>query len=217
MSPGRFQPYFRFHSCCQFVACPEPESYRPSAWHDGRRRLMRRRSGSNGAIDGRNVLRDLILCKAGDVVVGEHAVVDAELVDVAAAIVAVRAFNAGGADDARVRAELIERGVKEAGGFLGRHQLAVDVKTNAAGLVPRQSEVHPLVGLGHLRQLDGDARAAQVHVGDESVEAVAVPVDAQPHHVPTGVVSKAHAEDGKFGFVKRMRERQKNESVPRCE
>ena len=110
-----------------------------------------RSAGGNSAIEWRDVLRDLILREAGDVVVGEHAVVDAQLVDIAAAIVAVGAFDAGGADDARVRAELVERGIEEAGGFLGGHQFAVDVKANAAGLVPCEREMNPLVGLGNVR------------------------------------------------------------------
>ena len=46
-----------------------------------------------------------------------------------------------------------------------------------------------------------DAGAGEVDVGDEGVEAVAVVVDAQPDHVPAGVVGVADAEDGELGLV----------------
>ena len=64
--------------------------------------------------------------------------------------------------------------------------------------------MNPLLGFGNFGQLDGDARAAEVDVGDEGVEAVAIPVDAQPDLIPTGVVGITDAEDGKFGFSERL-------------
>ena len=146
-------------------------------------------------------LRDFALGERGDVVVGEHAVVDAELVDVAAAVEVVGALDAGGADDARVRAELVEAGVEHAGGGLCAGELAVDVEADAGGLVPGEGEMGPLVGLGEVGHREGDAGAAEVDVGDEGVEAVAVVVDAQPDHVPAGVVGVADAEDGELGLV----------------
>ncbi len=135
-------------------------------------------------------------------VVGERAVVDAELVDVAAAIVVVGAFDAGGADDA-ASAGRTGRGSASkmpVAGFVGG-ELAVDVEADAGGLVPGEGEVDPLVRLGEAGQRVGDAGAAEVDVGDEGVEAVAVVVDAEPDHVPAGVVAVADAEDGELGLV----------------
>ena len=57
------------------------------------------------------------------------------------------------------------------------------------------------VGAGEVGHGVGDAGAAEVDVGDEGVEAVAVVVDAQPDHVPAGVVGVADAEDGELGLV----------------
>ena len=59
----------------------------------------------------------------------------------------------------------------------------------------------PLIRLGKVGHGVGDAGAAEVDVGDEGVEAVAVVVDAQPDHVPAGVVAVADAEDGELGFA----------------
>src|SRR5580698_129681 len=64
--------------------------------------------------------------------------------------------------------------------------------------------MEPLIGLGDFGQLDGDAGAAEVYVGDKCVKAVAVPIDAEPDHIPTGVIGKADAEDGELGFVERI-------------
>ena len=64
--------------------------------------------------DRRNILRRFILRQRADIVVRQHAVVDAQLVDIAAAIVVVRALHAGRRDDARVRTELVERRVEHA-------------------------------------------------------------------------------------------------------
>ena len=61
--------------------------------------------------------------------------------------------------------------------------------------------MNPLVRLRVLGQLDGGARAAKVYVGNESVKAMSVPIDAEPDHVPTGVIGKADAEDGELSFV----------------
>ena len=52
--------------------------------------------GGDGAGDG-GMFWDLVLREAGDVVVGEHAVVDAELVDVAAAVDSCRSSRRPGA------------------------------------------------------------------------------------------------------------------------
>ena len=69
------------------------------------------------------------------------------------------------------------------------------------GLVPGEREVNPLIGLGKVRHRVGDASSSEIDVGDKGVEAVAVVVDAQPDHVPAGVVAVANAEDGKLGLV----------------
>ena len=80
-------------------------------------------------------------------VVVEHAVVDADFVDVAAAHEVVVALDVVRADDARVRAELVEGGVVDGRRLVLRGEFAVHVKADAARLVPRQGEVRPLVGL----------------------------------------------------------------------
>ena len=83
-------------------------------------------------------------------------------------------------------------------------ELAVDVEADASGLVPGKREVDPLVGFGEVGHRVGDAGAAEVDVGDEGVEAVAVVVDAEPDHVPAGVIGVADAEDGELGLVDRL-------------
>jgi hypothetical protein len=56
--------------------------------------------------------------------------------------------------------------------------------------------MHPLVRLRKNRRLVRDTHARQAGVGDERVEAaVAVVVDAQPDHVPAGMVGVAYAKD----------------------
>ena len=64
--------------------------------------------------------------------------------------------------------------------------------------------MNPLVRLGEVGHRVRDAGSSEVDVGDEGVEAVAVVVDAQPDHVPTGVIAVADAEDGKLGCVDRI-------------
>jgi hypothetical protein len=123
-------------------------------------------------------LRGFVAGEHGDVVVREHAVVDAELVDVAAAIVVVGAFDACRGDDAGVRAELVECGVEHSSCGLLAGEFAVDVETDSRRLVPRQREVNPLVRFGEVGYGVGDASAPEIDIGDEGVEAVAVVVDA---------------------------------------
>src|ERR1700722_3466627 len=64
--------------------------------------------------------------------------------------------------------------------------------------------MEPLIGLGDFGQLDGDAGAAEVYVGDKRVKSAAVPTNAEPDHAPTGVIGKADAEDGELGFIERI-------------
>ena len=62
----------------------------------------------------------------------------------------------------------------------------------------------PLIGLREVGHRVGDSGSSEVDVCDEGVEAVAVVVDAEPDHVPGGVVAVADAEDGEFGLVDRV-------------
>ena len=101
--------------------------------------------------------------------------------------------------------ELVERGVEHSHAVLAAGELAVDVEPDALRLVPRQREVHPLVGFRERRHHHRHARAGEADVGDERVEAaLAVVVDAQPHHVPAGVVAVTDAEDGEGGGPHRL-------------
>lgn len=59
----------------------------------------------------------------------------------------------------------------------------------------------PLLRAGEFGHGVADAGAVEVDVRDEGVEAVAVVIDAQPDHVPAGVVAVAYAEDGEFRLV----------------
>ncbi len=81
--------------------------------------------------------------EGGDVFVGQHPVVNAELVDVAAADVVVVALDIVRADDARVRAELVQRGVEHGDRFVFRRQLPVHIETDSGPLVPADGEVRP--------------------------------------------------------------------------
>ncbi len=166
--------------------------------------LLLRACVCKAACDRRDILRCFAFDQRSHVFIRQRPVVDAHLVQVAPAIVAVGAFDAGGSNDARVRPELIQRGIEHARGGLFGHHLAVDVKADACGLIPCQRQKRPLIRLGKVRHVVGDARPAQVHVGDKSIEPMAVVIDAQPCLVPTGMVRVAHAEDGKRRLVHRV-------------
>ena len=155
----------------------------------------------HGASDWRNGLWDFVPGERCYVIVRQHAVVDPQLVDVAAAVVVVGALDSGGRDDAGVGAELVERGVEHSGRGLLAGELAVDVEADSGRFVPGQREVNPLVRLGEVGHRVGDAGSSEVDVGDKGVEAVAVVVDAEPDHVPTGVIAVADAKDGELGLV----------------
>jgi hypothetical protein len=75
-------------------------------------------------------------------------VVDADVVDVAAADELIGALHLVGRDHPAVRAELVEAGVQGGGlGFRG-DRLAVDIEGDALGLVPGEGDQDPLIGLG---------------------------------------------------------------------
>ena len=81
--------------------------------------------------DSRNIPRCFAIGERSYIVVGQRAVVDAQLVDVSAAVLAVGAFDAGGADDAGVRPKLIQSGIEHTRSGLFGHHLAVHVKADA--------------------------------------------------------------------------------------
>src|SRR5947208_2492686 len=120
---------------------------------------------SRVAEDDRYVLRGFTFCKRGDVLVGEHSVVDAELIAIAAAVVVVGAFNTGRRNDARVWPELIERSIEWAGRGLGASELTVDIESDANVLIPCKSEMNPRGWPWKVWQRVGDASAAEIHVG----------------------------------------------------
>ena len=98
-------------------------------------------------------------------------------------------------DDAPGHAELVEPRI-EVGALVEPGDLpAVDEQAHAARLVPGEGDMLPLRRGRRRRHPPRHAQARQVGVGDEGIEAVAVPVDAQERHVPAGVVGEAGAED----------------------
>ncbi|ATB56723.1 hypothetical protein CKU38_00155 [Xanthomonas citri pv. fuscans] len=151
-------------------------------------------------------------CECGGTAAIEHAVVDADLVEVAAAQEVVAALHLVRRHHPAGQAELVECGIVieratvcawraavHACGFL-----AVHVQAHAAGFVPGEGDVGPVIGLWQRVELEGDTGAREVGVGDEGIEAVAVPVDAQPGHIPAGVVGVADAEDHERRFADRV-------------
>ncbi len=165
------------------------------------------------APDRRHALRRVPGRQRGHVLVRKHPVVDAQLVEVSAAHEVVGALHLVRADDALVRAELVERGVEDGRAVAPGGPSSVHVEPDALRFVPRQGEVHPLAGTRERWHLVGHAGAGQAGVGHERVEpGLAVVVDAQPHHVPAGMVGVAHAEqrEGRRpdGFPRPPEERQ---------
>lgn len=142
----------------------------------------------------------------------EHAVVDADLVEVAAAQKVVAALHLVRRHHAAGQAELVECGVVIERTAIGARRaavcacglLAVDIQAHAAGFVPGKRNVGPVAGSRSLVELEGDTGAREIGIGDEGIEAVAVPVDAQPGHVPAGVVGVADAEDHERRFADRV-------------
>ena len=139
-----------------------------------------------------------------DRIVRQRAVVDADLVHVAAADEVVVALHLPRADDARVRAELVEAGIEQRALLAGGGEFSVHVETDPLGLIPGQREVRPGFGLGKRLDRGGHADASEPGVGDKRVEAVAVVVDAQPDHVPARMIGESHAEDGELGGADRI-------------
>ena len=140
-------------------------------------------------------VRCCIACQCGHAGGVEHAVIDADLVEIAAAQEVVAALHLVGRHHPPGQAELVERGVVVAGGIHACHFAAVEEQAHALVLVPGEGDVLPLVGRRVAVQAEGDTGPRQVGIGDEGIETVAVPVDAQPGHVPAAVVGVADAED----------------------
>ncbi len=165
---------------------------------------IRRRGGCGGGF--------LQACECAGARAVEHAVVNADLVEVAAAQEVVAALHLMRRHHAAGEAELIECGVEVeratvGAGLAAIHAcgfLAIDIQAHAAGFVPGKRNVGPVAGGRVLVELEGDTGAREVGVGDEGIEAVAVPVDAQPGHVPAGVVGVANAEDHERRFADRV-------------
>lgn len=142
----------------------------------------------------------------------EHAVVDADLVEIAAAQKVIAALHLVRRHHAAGEAELVQCSVEVERAAVGAGRtavhacgfLAVHIQAYAPGFVPGKRNVDPVAGAGNFVELERDAGAREVGVGDEGVEAVAVPVDAQPGHVPTGVVGVADAEDHERRFADRV-------------
>ena len=150
------------------------------------------------SVEWRKAGRGAALGEGGDAAVLQQPIVDAQFVDVAAAHEVVRALDLVRADDARVRAELIEGGIEPERAVTGARKLTVHVEAHAARLVPRQGQVRPRRRPRKRGQRVRHAAAREARIGDERIEpGLAVVVDAQPHHVPAGVVGVTDAEDWK--------------------
>ncbi len=134
----------------------------------------------------------------------EQTVVDADLVEIAATQEVVAALHLVGRHHASGQAELIECGVVVGGGLLAGNLFAVHVQAHAVVFVPAEGDVLPLLRRGVLVELERHAGARQVGIGDEGIEAVAVPVDAQPGHVPAAVVGITNPEDHERCFTHRV-------------
>ncbi len=149
----------------------------------------RRRLGRGG---GRGLA---LVGERSDILGAQHAVVHADLVHIAAAHEMVAALHLMRRDHAAGEAELVEPRIEIGDLLLVRDERAIDEELHALGLVPGEGDVLPGIRCGRLRDRPGDADPRQIGVGDEGVEAVAVPVDPQERHVPAGVIGKAGAED----------------------
>ncbi len=155
-------------------------------------------SGAEAARERWNGARRLPARQRRDVVVGKHAVVHADLVDVAAAVEVVGALHLHRVDGAGMRPELVQCGVEHSGSRRLSRQFAVHVEADAARLVPRKRQVHPLAGLWEAGHGIRHPRAPQVHIRHKRVETrLAVVINAQPHHVPARMIAVTDAEYGK--------------------
>ncbi|MNM57890.1 hypothetical protein D3C81_691080 [compost metagenome] len=134
----------------------------------------------------------------------EHAVVDADLVEVTATQEVVAALHLVRRHHPPGQTQLVERGVIVAGGFGTRDFPAIDKQRHALVFIPAEGDVLPLLRRRIPVQLERDTGAREVGVGDEGIEAVSVPVDAQPRHVPAAVVCIADAEDDEGRFAHRI-------------
>ena len=130
------------------------------------------------AMNSRNIPRRFARGERSHILVRERAVVDSQLVEVAASVITIAALHARGTDDAGVRPELIQPGIEHSRGSFFGHHFAVHVKTDAGGLVPGECEMHPLIRLGKAGHGVRNARPTQVHIGNEGIEAVTVVIDA---------------------------------------
>ena len=139
-------------------------------------------------------------------------VVNANLVDVAAADILILALHLHRRNRAMEGTELVESSIEYGLLVLGSHQLAVDIETDARRFVPGKADVDPLIGRRNGLHAVRDADTREIVVGDEGVDAVTVPVDAKPLHVPTGMVGIGDAEDrelhGAQGVARPEAERQ---------
>jgi hypothetical protein len=100
-------------------------------------------SGAGAALAG-----SLPAGQPGHVGVAQGVVVDADVVDIAAADELIGALHLVRRDHPAVRAELVEAGVQRGRLGLRGDRLAVDIERDALGLVPAEGDQDPLVGLG---------------------------------------------------------------------
>ena len=155
---------------------------------------LRRRGGGGFALVG----------ECGDIGGTEHPVVHPDFVEIAAAHEIVAALHLMRRHHPPGEAELIEPGIEIGDQILARHELAVDVEAHAGRFVPGEGDVLPRIPRWHRVDLPRNPHARQVRVGDEGVEAVAVPVDPQERHVPARMIGEPGAEDDERCLPQRL-------------
>ncbi len=134
----------------------------------------------------------------------EHAVIHADVLEVAATQEVVAALHLVGRHHPPGQAELVQRGIVIAAGLHTRHLAAIDEQAYTLVFVPGKGQVQPLVRTWRRVHAERHARAGEVGIGDERIETMPVPVDAQPGHVPATVVGIADAEDHERCFAHRV-------------
>ena len=152
--------------------------------------------GGAGARPGDHGRRGFLFCgELRDRRWREHACIDAQVVDVGTAHEIVTALHLMRRQDAPCHPEFVEPRVEVGLLVLPGDLPAVDEEADADRLVPGEGDVGPVGRSGELVDPPRHADTREVGIGDEGIEAVAVPVDAQERHVPAGVIREADAED----------------------
>ena len=154
----------------------------------------------NGGCGGRRVLFRRQRADRGG---RDDPVIDADVVDVGPAHEVIPALDLMRGQDAARQPELVEPRIEIGDLVLARHLDPVDEQPHAQRLVPGEGDVAPLIGGRQRVDPPRHPDARQIGIGDEGIEAMAVPVDAQERHVPAAVIGEPGAEDHERRFPHR--------------